>query len=418
MTRETNWPDNHTFGALAAHRPDSVDAVRRIVAGAARVHAIGARHSFNGAADSPGALIDLRGIDPAITIDRERRTVTASGGASYGAVAAHLHREGWALLNMASLPHITLAGATATGTHGSGDANGTLSSAVSALELVTASGDLVTVRRGEPGFDGLVVSLGAFGIATRVTLDIQPDFVMRQDAFADLPWAALRDGFDAVMSAGESVSVMTCWSVPAVARVWIKTRAADGAAVSDTAVRLGAVPTSAPLAEEIPGLTAFGEPAGPAHQRMPHFRPDVEPGKIGHLQSEYLLPRDRAGEAIALLRGIGERIDGALLVSEIRSMTADGLWLSPAYGRDTIGFHFSWRRDFDAVARVTAEIEALLLPLGGRPHWGKIIHAGAERLAPLYPRLSEFRALARDYDPGGKFANAFLRAHVLGDSPP
>jgi len=408
MTREHNWADNYDFTAPRLHRPTSVEEVRRIVAGAAHVHAIGARHSFNSVADSAGDLIDLGRVPPAFAIDPDARTVTAGAGTTYGDLAVFLHESGWALPNTASLPHITLAGATATGTHGSGDAIGTLSSAVAALEIATATGDLVTVRRGEAGFDGMVVGLGAFGVVTRITLDIQPTFEMRQDAFADLPWERLGGDLDAVMSAGYSVSVMTMWSAANATRVWVKTRIGDAAAAP-----LGLAPSS-PLPNHMPGLTPFGGVPGPWPERLPHFRPDVEPGVVGHLQSEYLLPRARAPEAFALLRSIGAQIDPHLLLSEIRSMRGDTLWLSPAFGGPTIGLHFSWQRHFEAVAALTAEIEAMLLPLGARPHWGKIIHTGADALAPLYPRLADFRALVRDYDPVGKFANAFLRRHVLG----
>jgi alditol oxidase len=115
-----------------------------------------------------------------------------------------------------------------------------------------------------------------------------------------------------------------------------------------------------------------------------------------------------------LLRAIGHRIDPHLLTTEIRSMAADRLWLSPAYGADGIGIHFSWKREPDAVDRMTAAIEELLLPLGARPHWGKIMHAPARRLAPLYPKLPAFRDLTRSFDPVGKFRNEFLDTHVFG----
>jgi xylitol oxidase len=390
-----------------------VDEVRRIVAGAAHVHAIGTRHSFNAVADSPGDLIDVGGIAPAFTIDREQRTVTAGAGANYGEVAAFVHGEGWALLNMPSLPHVSIGGAVATGTHGSGDQLGNLATAVAGLEMVTATGDLVTMRRGEAGFDGMVVALGALGVVTRITLDIQPAFELRQDAFEGLAWDRLHADFDAVMSAGYSVSLMTSWSSPTVSRFWIKTRVVDGAPASVSGAPFGASAAITPLVNDLPGLGPFGV-AGPWLDSLAHFRPLVQPGLAGHLQSEYMLPRARATEAIALLRGIGERIDRHLLVTEIRSMTGDSLWLSPSYGHPAIALHFSWQRDIAAVAAITAEIEALLLPLGGRPHWGKIMHSPRDQLAPLYPKLQAFGELARSYDPDGKFTNAFLRAHVLG----
>jgi alditol oxidase len=417
LTREHNWADNHTFTATRIHRPASVAELCHIVARAPRVRAIGARHSFNGVADSPGELIDLGGINPDFVIDREGRTVTLGGGASYAVLAAYLQREGRALHNMASLPHVTVAGATATGTHGSGDGLGNLATAVAGLEIVTATGEMAKVRRGDENFDGMVVGLGAFGIVTRITLDIQQSYEMRQDAFEGLAWDRVLADLDAVMAAGYSVSLATMWSGPAVTRLWIKTRLAEGGPRAVSAAYLGAKPASEPLANRAPDalrrLNPFGAP-GPWSERLPHFRPDEEPALEPHLQSEYMVPRARAAEAMTLLRAIGHRIDPHLLTTEIRSMAADRLWLSPGYGADSIGIHFSWKKEPDAVDRMTAEIEELLLPLGARPHWGKIMHAPAQRLAPLYPKLPAFRDLARSFDPAGKFRNEFLDTHVFG----
>jgi alditol oxidase len=417
MVREHNWADNYTFSAGRIHRPASLDEVRGLVAGSSRIRAIGARHSFNGIADSPGDLVDLRDIDPGFAIDPERRTVTLGAATNYGVLAAHLQRMGWALHNMASLPHVSVAGAVATGTHGSGDRLGNLATAVAAVEMVCATGDLMTIRRGDPGFDGAVVALGALGIVTRVTLDIEPAFRMRQDAFEGLAWASLLADLDAVMSAGYSVSLMTSWSGPTVSRWWIKTRLEEGAPDAMPEARLGTAPAAQPslrvTPEAIERINPFGV-AGPWSERLAHFRPDVEPNPAFHLQSEYMVPRARAATAIARLRDIGERIDRLLWATEIRSMTGDGLWLSPSFGDDRVAIHFSWRRETDAVAALTAEIEAMLLPLGARPHWGKIIHTRAPELASLYPQLPAFRELVRSYDPEGKFRNAFLDTHVLG----
>jgi len=324
MTREHNWADNYTFSAGRIHRPASIDEVRRLVARAHRIRAIGARHSFNGVADSPGELVDLRDIDPGVLIDPERRTVTVGAATNYGVLAAHLQRMGWALHNMASLPHVSVAGAIATGTHGSGDRLGNLATAVEALEIVCATGDVMTIRRGDPGFDGAVVALGVLGIVTRVTLDIEPAFSMRQDAFEGLAWAALLADLDAVMSAGYSVSLMTSWSGPTVSRWWIKTRLEDGAPDAMPAARLGTADAAQPslraTPEAIQRLNPFGV-AGPWSERLAHFRPDVEPNPAYHLQSEYMVPRTRAATAIARLRDIGERIDRLLWATEIRSIT-------------------------------------------------------------------------------------------------
>ncbi len=416
MASGLNWAGNHAFVAERIHRPGALDDVRRAVAGARHIHAVGARHAFNGAADSPGELIDLSDIDPDFVLDTAARTVTAGGGATYAALAGWLQVHGWALHNMASLPHLSLAGATATGTHGSGDALGTLASAIAAVELVTATGDVLTLRRGDHGFPGVAVGLGAFGIITRVTLDIQPSYRMRQDAFQDLPWQFVMDEFDAVMGAGTSVSIFTSWSGANADRLWIKTRMDAGSEDRPPVAPGGAVPAALPSryggAEHLRKLTPFGL-AGPWSERVAHFRPTFEQGP--QLQSEYLLPRTQATRAIALLRRLGPRIDAQLGVTEIRSMTADDLWFSPAYGAETIGIHFSWAlREVPEVMALCAEIEAMLLPLGARPHWGKVILSPAAALAPLYPRMWDFRALAARLDPAGKFRNAFLDRHVFG----
>ncbi len=324
MTREHNWADNYTFSAGRIHRPASIDEVRRLVARAHRIRAIGARHSFNGVADSPGELVDLRDIDPGFLIDPERRTVTVGAATNYGVLAAHLQRMGWALHNMASLPHVSVAGAIATGTHGSGDRLGNLATAVEALEIVCATGDVMTIRRGDPGFDGAVVALGVLGIVTRVTLDIEPAFSMRQDAFEGLAWAALLADLDAVMSAGYSVSLMTSWSGPTVSRWWIKTRLEEGAPDAMPVARLGTAAAAQPSLRATPEATQRLNPfgiAGPWSERLAHFRPDVEPNPAYHLQSEYMVPRTRAATAIARLRDIGERIDRLLWATEIRSIT-------------------------------------------------------------------------------------------------
>lgn len=416
MKREHNWADNHTFKAARIHRPASIDEACRIVAAAPRIRALGTRHSFNAVADSD-ELIDLRDVDAGFAIDRDARTVTVGAATQYGALARHLHVGGWALHNMGSLPNISVAGATATGTHGSGDRNGNLSSAVAGLELIGADGTLRRVRRGEEGFDGIVVGLGAFGVVTRVTLEIQPSFDVRQDAFADLPWTAVLDNLDGVTSAAYSVSLMTMWSGATVGRLWLKTRLADGAPPVVDMAHLGAtaVPHAFAASRDDPAgrLNPFGS-AGPWSERLPHFRYDREPGQTDQIQSEYMVPRHQARAAFLLLRTIGGRIDRHLHMTEIRTMAADALWLSPSQGHDTVAFHFTWKREPEAVDAITAEIEDLLLPLGGRPHWGKLMHAPADRIAPLYPRLADFRALAEAWDPGHKFRNAFLARHVFG----
>jgi alditol oxidase len=414
MMREHNWSDTYTYQAARIHRPRSVDEIRRIVAGASKIRAAATRHTFNGIADTTGDLLDLRELRADPVVDGERRTVTIAAGTTYGELATALQDQGFALHNLGSLPHISVVGAIATGTHGSGDRNRALSSAATALELVTATGDLIQVRCGEPRFDGMVVGLGVLGVVTRLTLDIEPTYQVRQDAFAGLPWSAVLSEHDAIMASAYSVSLMTHWSGETVDRVWLKTRLPSDRP-SVPLAHLGAIAAVHPgtSGQADPSLTLFGAP-GPWSERLCHFQPHGDPGDPAQIQSEYMVPRSQAAAAITCLRAMGNEIDRELIIGEIRTAASDDLWLSLCYGHDTLALHFTWHRRPEAVRAITKKIEELLLPLGARPHWGKVIHATAAQLASLYPRMADFLGLAREYDPDGKFRNAFLEQHVFG----
>jgi len=415
---EQNWSGTYTFTASRLHRPQSVGQIQQIVAAARWARALGSRHSFNGIADTRGDLLNLSSLSCDFDIDRQRSVVTVAANMRYGDLASRLHRHGLALHNMGSLPDITVAGATATGTHGSGDRNGNLATAVAGFERVEADGNLTTVERGDAGFDGMVVGLGAFGIVTRMTLDVQPTFDVRQDAFTGLPWDTVLRRLDEIMSGAYSVSLFTKWAGTHVDRLWLKSRVDDARMQAITARHLGAKSANHAMVygDDDPAsrLNRFGV-AGPWSERLTHFRSDRDAGSPEQIQSEILVPRDRAVDALEILRAMGDRIDPHLAISELRTVAADTLWLSASYGQDVLGIHFTWNKEQEAVHRLTGEIEERLLPLGGRPHWGKVMHARAQRLAALYPRMNEFRALVRRADPGGKFRNAFLDRHVFGD---
>lgn len=417
-----NWAGNYTFKASQIHSPTSIEALRGLVADSPQIRAIGTRHSFNAIADSPGVLVDLASMPADITIDRARKQVSVGAAIRYSDLAFHLHQQGFALHNLASLPHISVAGAIATGTHGSGDRNQALSGAVAALDLICHDGTLVTIARGHEDFEAMVVGLGAFGIVHRLVLDLEPTFDVRQDAFISLAWDELLAKFDAISSCAYSVSVFTKWSGPAVNRIWLKTRVDTGSTADLPIAHLGLQPGSAfalaatPVEADDPAgrHNPFGGIPGPWSERLAHFRPEANPGAVEQIQSEYLIPRRALAAAVGAIRGMSERVDAVLRTTEIRTMAADTFWLSPAYEQETVALHFTWEKRQEAVDAITRELEAALLPLGARPHWGKVIHATAADLAPFYPRLAEFCARADHYDPVRKFRNPFLQRHVFG----
>jgi xylitol oxidase len=398
-------------------RPRTVAGLQALVAESTRARALGTGHSFNRIADTTGALISTAGLPAVADIDSRAATVTAGAGVKYGALARRLDAVGWALPNLGSLPHISVAGACATATHGSGDRNANLPAAVRAVELVTADGSLVTIGRdADPArFPGAVVALGALGIATTLTLDLVPAFRVRQYVYEDLPAGQLTGHFDEILGAAYSVSVFTGWQGGRHSQVWLKHRDGDPEGFPAGRAWLGARPADGPR-HPVPGMAAAtatqqGGVPGPWHERLPHFRLEFTPSRGTELQSEYLLPRPAAVPAIEALAGLGGLLAPVLLISEIRTVAADEAWLSTAYRQDSVALHFTWILDPGAVRPVIAAVEEELVPLGARPHWGKVSGMTPEAVRARYPRWEDFRALARSLDPAGKFRNDFIDAY-------
>jgi alditol oxidase len=411
----TNWAGNLAYRAASVHYPTSVVAVQELVARLPRVRPLGTRHSFTSIADAPGgALISLSELAPEVTIDAEAMTVSVTGGTRYGVLAAELQAQGYALHNTGSLPHISVAGATATGTHGSGDRHGILSTAVSAVDVVKSDGSLVTVDRSNPDLKALAVGLGAFGIITRVVLDIQPTYLVRQDVYRNAPWDTVLEAFDAVMASAYSVSLIGDFGSPVIRELWQKTRVES---VPDATEQPEPVPESLyggtwyDDAEAPPDhtLTVRAGIAGPWSERLPHFRLDAPPSVGGdELQTEYFVDRRHAVNALQRLRSLGGRISPHLHATEIRTAAADDLWLSPAYERDSLCIGFTWRKHPTEVMALLPDIEAALSRYEPRPHWGKLFVFNDDDLARRFPRLPDFLELTRTYDPAGKFTNAFI----------
>ncbi|MFE6619031.1 FAD-binding protein [Streptomyces sp. NPDC057740] len=411
----TNWAGNITYTAKELHRPYSLDAIGTLVAGSSKVRVLGSGHSFNAIAEPgpEGLLLSIAGLPPVIDVDRTARTVRVSGGVRYAELARAVHAHGLALPNMASLPHISVAGSVATGTHGSGVGNGALASSVREVELVTGDGTVVVIGRDDARFGGAVTSLGALGVVTALTLGLEPSFDVEQHVFTELPLEGLDPAsFETVMASAYSVSLFTDWRAPGFRQVWLKRR---------TDRPLPDFPWAAPATEKlhpVPGMPAvncteqFGVP-GPWHERLPHFRAEFTPSSGAELQSEYLLPRRYAVDALRAIDGIRETVAPVLQTCEVRTVAADDQWLSPSYGRDTVALHFTWVEDTAAVLPVVRRLEEALDAFEPRPHWGKVFRVPSEVVRGRYSRLDDFRALARELDPGRKFANAFVQ-DILG----
>jgi xylitol oxidase len=413
---ERNWAANYEYRAASVHEPGTVEELQELIAAAPAIRVLGSRHSFTDIADS-AELVSLAALPGEVAVDRAAGTVSVPGAIRYGELAGALAAEQLALANLASLPHISVAGAVATATHGSGERIGNLSSAVSGLELVTADGELRIAGRGDPDFAGLVVGLGATGAVIRVTLAVEPAYEMRQRVFEGLAWDALLEHFDAIAASGDSVSVFTRWGEH-VDQVWVKTRV-SGEPETLRDELFGATAASVER-HPIIGLDPvnctpqLGVP-GPWSERLPHFRMGFTPSSGDEIQSEYLLARPHATDAIDALRRLAPQIRPLIQVTEVRMIAADELWMSTAYGQDTVAIHFTWVGDQDAVERLLVEIETTLAPFGARPHWGKLFHYRADTLAPLYERHRDFVALIERLDPRGAFRNRWLERHVLGD---
>ncbi len=409
-----NWAGNHTYPTSVVHRPTSLAELQDLVAGSRRLRAVGSRHCFNDLVDSP-ALVSLDDMPPEIDVDSGSRTVRVGAAVRYGHLARQLHADGWALHNLASLPHISVAGAVATATHGSGDRSPNLATAVAGLELVTADGSLLSLTRADAELAGAVVGLGALGVVTALTLDIEPTYDVVQEVHTDLPWSAVLADFDAVSGSADSVSLFTDWRGPAVTQVWRKNRVplSEERPAPRWPDGVAAMTNLHPLpGGDIASTTAQLGVPGAWHERLPHFRLEFVPSAGQELQSEYFVDRRDAAAAIQAVRGLADRLAPVLLVSEVRTVAADDLWLSMAYDRDSACLHFTWKLMQPEVEALLPRLEDALAPFAARPHWGKLFSDAA---AHLYPRLADFRALVARLDPAGTFGNDFLDRHLLGN---
>ncbi len=418
--KQKNWAGNLTYHTTGLQMPETVAHVQALVQHNEKVKGLGTRHSFNHIADGDGIHLSLQKLNRVVSLDGDQRTVTVEGGIRYGELGAYLYNGGFALHNLASLPHISVAGACATATHGSGVKNSNLATAVSAIKLITANGDAITLTRDDEAFYGAIVGLGALGIISKLTLEIEPTYTVRQDLFENLPFVELEANFDTIMSAAYSVSLFTDWHDDFINQIWLKSRLTEQASHWSESEFFGATraddhrhPLSGHSAEN---CTLQMGIVGPWHERLPHFKMDFTPSSGEELQSEYFVAREDALAALSAINEIRDLIAPHLLISEIRTIAADNLWMSPCYHQDCVAIHFTWQQNWPSVQKVLPVIEEKLAPFNGRPHWGKLFTMSPAQLQPLYPQRSRFVELYRIYDPQRKFSNAFLDAFVLGDA--
>ena len=414
----TNWAGNLRYSAKQLHQPKTIEAAQEIIMKARKISTLGTRHSFSTIADCPEEMISSKALNRVMKLDEEKMTVTVEAGIRYGELAIHLEEKGYALHNLASLPHISVGGACATATHGSGDNNGNLAAIVRGLELISAAGDVVTLSDQDRDFNGAVVHLGALGLISKLTLAIQPTFQVQQEIFEHLPLEAAASNFDAIFGSGYSVSFFTDWSQPEINQVWIKRRLSGTEPASKLKEFYGAIPADKNM-HPIASVSAenctdqMGVP-GPWHHRLPHFKLEFTPSNGEELQSEFFVPRASAPEALLAIQDLNEQLTPLLFISEVRSIAADDYWMSTAYGGDRIAFHFTWKPDRVGVQNVLPALQNALAPFQARPHWGKLFSMQSKEIEALYPKIDQFRSLANKFDPEGKFRNEYLLRHLFG----
>jgi len=417
--RLKNWAGNLTYSTGNVFYPTSVKEVQELVKKHSKLKTLGTRHCFNNIADSRDNLLSTSKMNKVVSLDPNGHTVTVEAGIKYGELAPWLHKNGYALHNLASLPHISVGGSITTATHGSGIKNGNLASAVTGLEIVIADGSVVHLSRAaDPEkLHAAVVGLGAIGVITKVTLEVQPTYMMLQNVFTGLPVAQLKDNFEKIMSAGYSVSFFYDWQTDLINEVWIKSHI--GTDVPQSQPEFYGAKAATKNLHPIIELSAencteqMGVP-GPWYERLPHFKMGFTPSSGKELQSEYFVPLHSAVEAIEAVSHLGKQIGPHLFITEIRTIAADKLWMSPCHNQTSVTIHFTWKQETEAVLELLPQIEKALAPFNARPHWGKVFTLEPKVLEGRYEKLNDFKKLIAEYDPNGKFRNAFLEKNIYG----
>jgi len=414
-----NWAGNLEYSTSKIDYPKSLEEVQQLVKKYSKLKVLGTRHCFNTIADSKYNFISLREMKKIVSLDANAKTVTVEGEIKYGELCPWLNDKGFALHNLASLPHISVAGAITTATHGSGVRNKNLCGPVEALEIVTADGDVINFSKkdGEK-FYAAVVGLGAIGVITKVTLNIQSAFMMRQWVYTKMPLQQMKEHFDEIVSSGYSVSLFTDWQNESINEVWIKSLVDDASNAEAKKDFFGAAPATKNVHPiiELPAENCTEQMGVPGtwYERLPHFKMGFTPSSGKELQAEYFVPHEHAVEAIQAIQKMGKEIGPHLFISEIRTIDADDFWMSPCYKQPSVTIHFTWKQEWNAVSKLLPAIEKELAPFNAKPHWGKLFTMSPSTLASRYQKMNDFKKVVAEFDSKGKFRNEFLEKNIYG----
>ena len=404
-----NWSKNVDFNDKSYLQPTSLAELQELIRTNPKVRARGTAHCFNEIANTSSVALNLARMPKTIDVDPVKKSVCVAAGLTYGELAPLLHAQGWALSNMASLPHISIAGSISTGTHGSGIKNQNLANQVLSFDMVTAESEVRHIDRANPAFNALVIGLGLGGVVYQYELRVEESFQIRQVVYPEIPLDILQRNFDSIMGSAYSVSYFTDWSSSQVGNLWCKFR--DGEVIPES---IGGCAQANKKFHPIPSVdpVACTEQLGATgdwHERLSHFKLDFTPSVGEEIQTEFFVDRKDAAAAIEAVSQLGAEITPLLWITELRTIAADNLWLSGAFERDTLAIHFTWKKD-DAIYPVIEKVEAALRPFNYRPHWGKVFTADAQFLKSVYPKINEFKALVEALDPTSKFENSFTRS--------
>jgi L-gulono-1,4-lactone dehydrogenase len=430
--RFVNWAKTQSSAPVRWDAPcseaDVVALVRRARADGRRLRTVGAGHSWSQINLPEDCAVTLDDVGTAPRLDSAAETVTVSGGMRLRDLSAFLMARGLSLPIVGSIQAQSVAGAIATGTHGSSLVHGNLAGLVTSMRVVTGTGDVVAFDPGDPRFDGVRVHLGALGIVTEVTLRVQASRRLHQ-RIEQLPIADVPDALAGIATSAEYVKVW--WLPHAPTAQVIRYVATD-----EPATRRPTAVTQRRLDEQVMHRALF-----PAFVALHHRRPAMVAGwnsrmsrtylgrasQIGadalmlntpmpmrHRETEAALPLASAGDALRDLLGIFH--DGrpaANFPLEIRFVRGDEVWMSPAYGADTcqIGAYTTIGPDCDSYFSAFWDV---MNGYEARPHWGKELDHDAAALHSRYPRFDHFVALRDELDPDGVFRGEF-HDRILGD---